>query len=252
MVRSIALLALSGAAMAAVQSTTVSILMPYADPTAIIHASVITAGPQATTYAVTCPEYHGGDDDNSGCGMADGTATVVQGPSTYAFAFSDVSEDVTVSEQFACTAVPLKNRNVLDCAVTGLYVDEDGSSQIKTSTALVNDFDKYVMPVTVTAGLQKLGTATPGATIETTITQTTGSATPTGSVTSFVTSTASGSTGVKATHSATITTTSAVSSGLPSSNSTSGPHSTNAAVPVNSQNALIAGFAAIIGGVLLL
>lgn len=78
MARSLALLAFSSAVLAA-QTTTVKLLLPFADPQPLV-ASVVAADSSATTYAVGCPP--GTDSDE--CGFAE-SQTITQGPSTYAF-----------------------------------------------------------------------------------------------------------------------------------------------------------------------
>ncbi|PNP52224.1 hypothetical protein THARTR1_07433 [Trichoderma harzianum] len=85
MARSLALLAFSGAVMAA-QSTTVSLLLPFADPQPLV-GSIIAADSTATTYAYACPSGTSPDD----CGLI-GSETVTQGPSTWAFSTSFSAE----------------------------------------------------------------------------------------------------------------------------------------------------------------
>lgn len=95
MARSLALVALFGAAAMAAQSTTVSLLLPYT----LRHAyfgSVIGADSTATTYAYGCaPGLNGVKPDDEDCGF--GTSqTVTQGPSTWIYTSSYTVEEGTV------------------------------------------------------------------------------------------------------------------------------------------------------------
>lgn len=78
MARSLALLALSGAAMAA-QATTVSLLLPAADPQKLV-GSVIGVDSAATTYAYGCAPGVAADD----CGF-ESSQTITQGPTTWIY-----------------------------------------------------------------------------------------------------------------------------------------------------------------------
>jgi hypothetical protein len=86
MARSLALLALAGAVVAA-QSTTVSLLLPYGDAQTIV-ASVVAADSTATTYLFGCAP---GTDSND-CGYPS-SQTVTQGPSTWIYSASYDSGD---------------------------------------------------------------------------------------------------------------------------------------------------------------
>ena len=86
MARALALLACSSAVLAA-QSTTVKLLLPFADPQPLV-ASVIAADSTATTYAVGCPP----GTDTEDCGFAE-SQTVTQGPTTYGFTMSYSGDD---------------------------------------------------------------------------------------------------------------------------------------------------------------
>lgn len=78
MARSLALLALSGAAIAA-QSTTVSLLLPAADPQKLV-GSVIGVDSAATTYAYGCAPGQPADK----CGF-ESSQTITQGPTTWIY-----------------------------------------------------------------------------------------------------------------------------------------------------------------------
>lgn len=71
------LAAVSTAATAAQQTTTVSVLLPLFGDDQTIFASVIGANPTATTYSVNCPP---GTDSND-CGLGTGFK-VINGPKT--------------------------------------------------------------------------------------------------------------------------------------------------------------------------
>lgn len=79
MARSLALLALASGALAAQSTTTVALLLPYAD-VQTIEASIIGADSTATTYLIGCPK----GEDSSDCGFAT-SQTITQGPSTWIY-----------------------------------------------------------------------------------------------------------------------------------------------------------------------
>lgn len=81
MARSIALL--SGVfAVAAAQTTTLSLYMPMFDPQGL-HASVVGVKGDATTLALACPS----GTDSSDCGFGN-QGPIIAGESTFAFAFT--------------------------------------------------------------------------------------------------------------------------------------------------------------------
>ena len=81
MARSLALL-LAGAAAVAAQTTTVSVFLPMFDEQAV-HASVVAADSDKTTYFINCPSSV----DSSECGVAYGGQTIVYGPKTFALSY---------------------------------------------------------------------------------------------------------------------------------------------------------------------
>ncbi len=90
------LLATAAAGLAAAESTTiVKVLVPMIDSQSI-DASVVSAGPTATAYRLTCPPNR----DAVDCGLADGIS-ILYGPSTMTYAaslstsYSDVPDTTT-------------------------------------------------------------------------------------------------------------------------------------------------------------
>ncbi|RFU75211.1 hypothetical protein TARUN_7015 [Trichoderma arundinaceum] len=227
MARSLALLALSSAVMAA-QSTTVDLLLPFADIQSLV-GSVIAADSTATTYAYGCPSGTPSDD----CGF-DGIQTITQGPSTWVYS-------TTYTPDMGGTYIQgghCKLNTAADaasCTVYATQTDETGSV-LATSSAGVSTFLNLQIPVTVTAGLDKLN-ATPGAS-------------PTDGSTSAPTNTGASETGQ--TTASAPTTLAKQTTGTNTASSTAGPTSTNAAGVVNAQNGLLAGVAAIVGGAMML
>jgi hypothetical protein len=206
------------AGLAAAQSTVVNIMFPFADPQDN-GASVISAAPTATRYFVTCPPGTSAED----CGLAEGVE-VLYGPSTLEYTMS-YSGIYTVSAN--CKLTPSKN--AADC--TGALISEGETS---TVVEVLTGYSSFLMPITVTAGLEKLsggasntaapaGSATdiPSASTPTTMTT---AAVPTGTTTE-----GSGEGGADPT----------------SSLSTGG-------MPRITQNAVIMGAAALVGGAMLL
>ncbi|KAL7950053.1 hypothetical protein V8C42DRAFT_340928 [Trichoderma barbatum] len=234
MARSLALLALSSAVMAA-QSTTVSLLLPYADPQPLV-GSVIAVDGSATTYAYGCAP--GTPDDK--CGFT-ASATVTQGPTTWGF-FTTYSgdEDGAYTQGGHCKLNTAED--VASCSMFMTMTDEAGSVTSTASDASI-DFLTYQLPVTITAGLEKLK-ANPGATA------TDGSTAGPTNTGASETSQTTASSGASSTTLARQTT--AATTGTRTASTTAGPSSTNAAGVVNAQNGLLAGVAAIVGGVMML
>lgn len=74
----------AASALAADSSTTISVLYPGLRSQSFV-ASVVAAVPEATTFAYACPV----DDPNGDCPLTQ-SQTIIQGPSTWSFAY-DVS-----------------------------------------------------------------------------------------------------------------------------------------------------------------
>ncbi|KKP07269.1 hypothetical protein THAR02_00593 [Trichoderma harzianum] len=241
MARLLALLALSGAAMAA-QSTTVSLLVPAADPQRLV-GSVIGVDSAATTYAYGCAPGQPADK----CGF-ESSQTITQGPTTwiYTSTYGDGEGD-HYTEGGHCKLSSAAD--VASCSMWMTATDSTGSITVVTSVG-TESFLPFQLPVTITAGLEKLQAA-PGASA----TDSSAAAAPTNSntgasETSQTTASSSGGSTTLARQ-----TTAAVSTGISTSSTTAttaAPSSTNAAGFVNAQNGLLAGVAAIVGGVLLL
>lgn len=261
MARLLALLALSGAAMAA-QSTIVSLLVPAADPQRLV-GSVIGVDSAATTYAYGCAPGQPADK----CGF-ESSQTITQGPTTwiYTSTYRDGEGD-HYTEGGHCKLSSAAD--VASCSMWMTATDSTGSITVVTSVG-TESFLPFQLPVTITAGLEKLQAA-PGASA----TDSSAAAAPTNSNTSAsetsqTTAASSGantsksassgpaSTGASSSGGSTTLarqTTAAVSTGISTSSTTAttaAPSSTNAAGFVNAQNGLLAGVAAIVGGVLLL
>ncbi|KAK3294023.1 uncharacterized protein B0H64DRAFT_374862 [Chaetomium fimeti] len=128
------------AGLAAAQSTVVNILFPFADQQDN-GASVISAAPTATKYFVTCPPGTSDED----CGLADGVE-VLYGPSTMAYVMS-YSGIFTASAD--CQLNPSKD----EATCSGKLISDEGTSII---AEVMSGYSTYIMPVTVTAGLEKL------------------------------------------------------------------------------------------------
>ncbi|KAH6607682.1 hypothetical protein Trco_003995 [Trichoderma cornu-damae] len=241
MARSLALLAVSSAALAAAQSTTVvPILLPYLDPQPLV-ASVVAADNTATTYAYGCKP--GTPDDE--CGLAGTTQTVTQGPSTWVYSMSTPGdEDGTVIQGGNCKLNSAAN--VASCTLW--FTQTELGSVSSTSVAHSGPYLDLQLPVTVTAGLDKLGAAPSGAT-------STGGSTP-AATSSGASETAktSASTGAATTTLAKQTTGTGTGIGTSTStaSTTAGPTSTNAAGILDAPKGLYAGVAAIVGGAMML
>ncbi|KAL7963062.1 hypothetical protein V8C34DRAFT_130750 [Trichoderma compactum] len=248
MARSLALVALSGAAAMAAQSATVSLLLPYADRQ-VYFGSVIGADSTATTYAYGCAPGHklAGEDCGSGPSQ-----TVTQGPGTWIYSASYTAAESSVTEGAHC-----KLSSAADIASCSVYMSATSTDGRVASTATsgTQPFLFFQLPVTVTAGLEKLraATATDGST---------SAHTSTSASEALQTSAASGAastTLAKKTTASSVATsttlaqlTTAASTGPSTASSTAAPSSTNAAGLVNVQNGLLAGVAVVVGGVMML
>ncbi|KAJ4983455.1 hypothetical protein SVAN01_11063 [Stagonosporopsis vannaccii] len=160
---------------AAAQSTTLSLPF-YVVDTQSIDASVVSANPSATTMALACPP---GTDSNN-CGLFP-EMTLVYGPSTYHL-------DMGVGDANAFTGTA-------DCArgATVTCTEFAAGSEANfpgSSTVTYEGTDIVTIPVTVTAGAEKLGnaqaTATQSAVSTTSATSGTAASTTTASVTQIV------------------------------------------------------------------
>ncbi|KAH8894551.1 hypothetical protein GQ53DRAFT_762636 [Thozetella sp. PMI_491] len=207
----VALGALFGLSVA--QSTVVSLILPAYDAQTI-EASVVAVDATATTYFLTCPT---GESSNQ-CGLADG-ATVVNGPSVLQW---DINGD-TLSIHVSC-AITTDTASCTESASETGFVSQ--------TVEVISQLAQYAQPVTVTAGLDLLSASG------------TGSA---GAATASPTATGSGSS-TSATQKASLSTT-ASASGSASAAASSSTHTGGA--PAVTQRAVLAGVAAVLGGVMM-
>ncbi|KAM0563705.1 hypothetical protein ACHAPJ_001436 [Fusarium lateritium] len=229
MARSLALLAGVVAAVAA-QTTTVNFLLPLYDRQAL-EGSVVAVKDGATTIAIHCPK---GADSND-CGILS-TDTVVGGPSTMHLTYSmhaDPEYDVGEAKQdYDCKLDP-KN-DMATCSVTQVEI-LSGSTKTTKMTTAQGGYKTMLLPITVTAGVNKLNASDDDD----------ASAAPGASATDSEPTSASKpkATGAQATESADATT---------SSDAAATPaNSDNAAGPAVTQNAVLA-VAAVVGGAAML
>ncbi|KAK4100280.1 hypothetical protein N658DRAFT_106065 [Parathielavia hyrcaniae] len=136
---------LLAAGLAAAQSTTVvDILMPMADPQTLL-ASVISADATATSYFISCPTVTSSEE----CGFADGLE-VLNGPSTMNYAMT-ISETYTLSAD--CQLQPTANLGVCTASMIS-------GASTSTTVDTLSDYSSFFIPVTVTAGLERLSATT--------------------------------------------------------------------------------------------
>ncbi|KAL6881322.1 hypothetical protein J3F83DRAFT_721842 [Trichoderma novae-zelandiae] len=230
MARSLALLAFSSAVLAA-QTTTVKLLLPFADPQPLV-ASVVAADSSATTYVIGCAP--GTPDEDCGFGVSQ---TVTQGPTTYGFTMSSFGDDGSYTEAAQCKLSSAVD--VASCHAAVTQTDSSGSVTATSSIGTVTFLDLQ-LPVVVTAGADKLQAA-PGATV-------TDASAPTGTGSSTAAQTTASS-GASTTLARQTTTT---GTGTQTVSSTAGPTTTNAAGALNARNGLLAGVAAILGSAMML
>ncbi|KAL7915854.1 hypothetical protein GGI35DRAFT_9053 [Trichoderma velutinum] len=243
MARSLALLAFSSAAAMAAQSTTVSLLLPYVGNKGVV-GSVIGADSTATTYAFACAPGQAAKD----CDFeATGSQTVTQGPTTWVYSSLFTTDEGIVTEAVQCklsSAVDVASCNSFIVAritaTTVISTPSSFTSGVYSSTkASTLPFLDFQSPVTITAGLDKLKAA-PGSTATD---DSTAAPTDTG---------ASKTSQTTASSSAASTTLASQTTAASTASTTAAPSSTNAAGLVNSQNGLLAGVAAVVGGVMML
>lgn len=154
----------------AASSSIVNLHIPDADDQPIL-ASVITANPTATSYLLTCPT----DEPAEDCGLGSGIR-VLEGPSTLEvhMTLGQTSDDIT-------------------CRLSGDTADCDqaskGADGSTTAVMQYQGISSWLMPVTVTAGLDALvttsgssaTTAPTSGSSATTSTSSSNAASPTGS-----------------------------------------------------------------------
>ncbi|KAL2129513.1 hypothetical protein VTI74DRAFT_7663 [Chaetomium olivicolor] len=221
------------AGLAAAQSTTIAnIFLPMVDAQMIV-ASVVSAGPTATAYALRCPA---GADPNE-CGLGDESITVFCGPSTMTYAFS-MGDNAAYAD---CKLDPVKK--VADCL--GSMVE---GTKTKVESEVITDYTSFILPVTVTAGIEKLsaGAAATTGGAATTVDKPTATDGPTGVTNTLSTSVVpTSSDGASASASTSTSTSASASASASTSTSTGG-------MPRITQNAVIMGAAAVAGGAMLI
>lgn len=202
----------------AASSSIVNLHIPDADDQAIL-ASVITANPTATSYLLTCPT----DEPAEDCGLGTGIR-VLEGPSTLEvhMTLGQTSDDIT-------------------CRLSGDTADCDQASKgADGSTTAVMQFQgisSWLMPVTVTAGLDALATTSgPSAT---TSSSSSNAASPTGSSEGTSSSNAVSPTGSSQSTPA--------SSGTGAAQSSKATTATTGGAVAVTGNAVVAGIAAVLG-----
>ncbi|KAL1865366.1 hypothetical protein Daus18300_007256 [Diaporthe australafricana] len=203
------------------QSTSVTSLFLYGSEGDNIVASVISAAPQETTYFVTCAA----GTDGSDCGFGPGI-TFVDGPSTLGL---HITEDGAFTMDVDCKVA----------SQTATCVETDAGAEANdpgTMTQVLSDLSNSMLPVTITAGLDKLQAG--GSATATGSSATTGTAEPTASASSGPTETGASASSTAKSSSATGTSTSSASS---SASTTSG------AVAGAGQNFVLAGLAGVVG-----
>ncbi|KAL2266980.1 hypothetical protein VTJ83DRAFT_4257 [Remersonia thermophila] len=145
----------AGLAAAQASTTVVSVLVPFADLQAI-EGSVISAGPTATSYLLACPTTA----RDTECGLGPGIS-VLHGPSilTYAMSYTGFDETSSTEAFFSlgasCTMDDAKN--TIGCLAT--YVS---GTETTTFSTKEESYREHIMPVTITAGVEKLQVAATG------------------------------------------------------------------------------------------
>ncbi|TWU76437.1 hypothetical protein ED733_007015 [Metarhizium rileyi] len=216
MIRALPLLvSIAGSAIAA-ETTTIKLIV-IGDKSPLV-GSVINADSSATTVAVQCSSGTPSDE----CGLPPDGATITQGENTWQWNYGMSNSELGVFTQKAnCKLDPSKD-------VAACSVEVTRGSEVMSTETTETDYKTLMYPVTVTAGADKLS-ASPGAS-------------PTNSGPNSATATSPSQT---AGTSATSGTTEASKTGA-AVTSTTGKN----AAPAVTQNAVLAGFAAVVGGVL--
>ncbi|KAF4463385.1 hypothetical protein FALBO_9797 [Fusarium albosuccineum] len=231
MARSLALLAVAAAAVGA-QTTTVDIFLPIVDKQPL-DASIVGGSAEATTFAIHCPKGTPSDE----CGLP-GTQTVIAGPSTVHYTYSvegDGDEYGYMTQDLQCSLD--SKRDMATCSIT-MAQEISGSEESQVTTTSAKGYLEFVVPVTVTAGFANLKSASAGdddasAGASATDSESTGASKP------------------KATGAA--ATDAVESTSAAGSDAAATPVSTdNAAGPMVTQNAVLAGVAAVVGGAAML
>ncbi|KAM0277148.1 hypothetical protein ACHAQH_006043 [Verticillium albo-atrum] len=225
----LALMALFGAASA--EETIVSLIMPVFSPN-FVAASVVDVGDDATTFALACHSQV----PQTECGISD-PVQLVAGPSTMAFTatlYEDDDEEDATALPMTVTAQCVIDTGANDATCTQYQVQ---STISYSESTVLSDISQFLAPLTVTAGAEKLtgqpaDTTSPATLPTETGTSNGASATPneSSSESSAAAESASTATGEAATTT----------------------DDGNAAFPRMTQNAVLAGVAAVVGGAMML
>ncbi|CAJ2499744.1 Uu.00g025970.m01.CDS01 [Anthostomella pinea] len=213
MSKSLLLSALVGSTMA--QTTVMDLFLPGFDNQALV-GSVMTANPTMAQYFVACP----GGEDASDCGAGPGV-TVTMRPGNYGLDI-DGGDAVTMTEQCQID----QGTAICTASIGGTDANDPG---VQTVTSTDIDSSDFFLAVTITAGLEKLAAATAtGSTTASSGASSTAAAAKSGvsSTAAAQTSSGTGTSGAKAT---------SVSTG---------------GAPIATQHVVLAGVAALVGGVL--
>ncbi|KAH8912615.1 hypothetical protein BR93DRAFT_963771 [Coniochaeta sp. PMI_546] len=193
----------------AASSSVVTLHLPNFDDQTIL-ASIITANPTATSYLLTCPT----DEPDDECGLGTGIK-VLEGPST-------LEVHMTLGE----------STDDVSCSLSGDTANcnqsEKGPGGLTAIATQFQGISSWAMPVTVTAGLEALTSASGSST--TTSASSSDTVSPTGSSGSTAAPTATGT---------------GTGTGAAQSSKTS-----TAGMVAVTGNAVIAGVAAVFGGML--
>jgi len=218
------------ASVAAAQSSIVTVFLPGFDPKGI-QASVVSAAPSATTYHLNCAPDTAADE----CGLADGV-DLVYGPSTFAYKMSFGPETITAhcdldfpNDKADCTAIDVS----------------DGTTSTEIDT--VNELTSYLQTITVTAGAGITGSGTITAPF-----RATSATAPTNTASSGAAETSGADSGA-ADNSSSAGGASSSGSGSGSGTSAAATSTTHTGgMPQITQNAVLVGAAALVGGALLM
>jgi len=150
-----ALVALSGSVAMAKSTTVIDLMLPAVDPQELV-GSIVSASPSITTYAVQCADGV----DAVDCGLPHAN-TVAQGPSTWSMHYSHSDAEYGSYEQDMECDIDHK-RDRIECSVR-MVETYDGTTRTLTTFAATEGLAGVFIPVTITAGLDKLEAA-PGAT----------------------------------------------------------------------------------------
>ncbi|KAK0617847.1 hypothetical protein B0T17DRAFT_618510 [Bombardia bombarda] len=147
----------AGATLAQAQSSVISVILPQLGDNTAIVGSVVAVSGSVTSIAIQCSP----GTDSTECGIGQG-GNIVVGPSTleWHLTYADVAtadtncQITSVGEILVCTG----DLTQIDesASATGAVSFTSTSHDVETLTG----FSDYIVPVTLTAGLEKLAAAT--------------------------------------------------------------------------------------------